>query len=95
MNIVKAVVYTSVACFTISIISLVLAGPLYDTLDAFGVVVSDIGIGNVTSFWNSFEAIFKLGFWLFGILGILGALLWLLMRAQQRDYVTEGRVTYK
>lgn len=95
MNFVKAVVYTSAACFTILIMSLILSGPFYDIADAFDTVVSDLSISNIDTFWASFEAIFKLGFWLFGILGLVGAFLWLLMRAQQKEYATEGRVTYR
>lgn len=95
MRIVRAIVYGSMTIFAISIMSLVLAGPVYDVIDAFDTVVSDINEPNINTFWGSYEPMFKLGFWLVGIFGVIGVLLWLYMKAQQREYVTGGRVVYR
>lgn len=95
MNMVKAIVYGFFGVLSLTLITMLTAGPFYDIMGAFDTVVTDLDISNLTTNWGRLSSTIKLAFWVTAILSISGLILWIYMRAQQKEYVTEGRRRYR
>jgi len=90
MNMIRSVLWAMAAILSLTFITLTLAGPFYDMMDAFDITVTDIGLSNLTSNWASIGSIITLGFWVSAVLGAFAIIVWLYMKAQQREYVSSG-----
>ena len=90
MNIIRAILWALAMILTITLITFTLAGPFYDMMDSFDDSVTDINEANLTSNWTSISSILKLGYWVTAVLGVVAVIIWLYMKAQQREYVTAG-----
>jgi hypothetical protein len=87
---IRAVLWALASVLGLIFITLILAGPFYDMFSAFDDSVTDVNLPNLTSNWNSLSSILTLGFWSGSILTILAIVVWLYMKAQQREYVSGG-----
>ena len=90
MNIIRSILWALAAILMLTLITFTLAGPFYDMMDSFDTTVADISEANLTSNWASMSSTIKLGFWVTSVLGVLGVMIWLYLKAQQREYVTSG-----
>ena len=90
MNMIRSVLWALTAILSLTFITFTLAGPFYDMMGAFDTTITDVGISNLSSNWTSISSILTLGFWVSAVLGALAIMIWLYMKAQQREYVTAG-----